>query len=112
MLQLQGAACAALQLPGFQSMPCSSMDFCQIHQYEIAMPAAQKAAENGGERERRRHPPRCSLWRSARERAVWLHDVRASATAGDAHALAYTAAVYCDRCAALCKLQTKHQALM
>ncbi len=75
--------------------------------YIARLVVLQKAAENGGERERRRHPPRCSLWRSARERAVWLHDVRTFAAAGDAHALAYAAAVYCDRSAAPSTLRFK-----
>ncbi len=49
--------------------------------------------QDGSKRERRR-----SLWRTARERAVWLRDVRIATERSHAAWLAWAAAVLADRC--------------
>jgi len=71
----------------------------------------EQRAADGLDREgrKRRHAPRCSLWRTARERAVWLYDVNSSTAAARADALAYAAAVYADRCRPLLEKAAKQE---
>ena len=58
---------------------------------------AQRVAEGLDGERRRRHEPRCSLWRTARERAVWLFDTNGASAARNTQRLAFSAAVLANR---------------
>ena len=44
------------------------------------------------------------LWRTVRERTIWLRDVAAAAEAGSLSLMAYCAAALADRCVGLADL--------